>query len=174
MYLLLNSINWYESNSMPWIIALLIGVLTVITNLFISIYTRKTSITIAKQQITNSGLTQFRKQWIDNLTNSISLFVAKAEMISMLEFDDYENYDEHFQELSQMHYKIELLLNPLEEDHLELVCLIGQIRDIIHDEEMEDDKIENELDNLIAQLMKVAKTVLKREWNVVKNGNDRK
>lgn len=95
--------------------------------------------------------------------------VTKAEMIMQLDFDDNENYLEHFNELTQMQYKIELLVNPNEEDHMEIVRLIGDIRDAVHDEVV-DDEFEDEVDKLFEDLMKVTRGVLKREWNVVKKG----
>lgn len=125
---------------------------------------------IAKKQITNAGVTQFRQNWIDNLREAISAYIAKAEMISMLDYDDDENYFEHFKDLSRMQYKIELLLNPNEDDHKEVVNLISDIRDVIHEEDIEDDKLDKRIDDLIDRLLDVSKNVLKREWNVVKKG----
>lgn len=125
---------------------------------------------IARKQITNAGVTQFRQNWIDNLRDAISIYVAKAEMITILDFDDDESYLEHFKELSQMQHKIELLLNPNESDHQEIVTLINNIRDIIHDEEIDEKELDKKTDNYIDRLMEVTKRVLKREWNIVKKG----
>jgi len=46
---------------------------------------------IARKQIINTGVTQFRQKWIDNLRDAISLYIAKAEMISILDLDDEED-----------------------------------------------------------------------------------
>jgi len=104
---------------------------------------------IAKKQITSTGVTQFRQKWIDNLRDAISLYIAKAEMISMLDFDDDEKYFEHFKELSQMQYKIELMLNSSEKDHNEVIEYVGNIRDLIHDEEIHEDELDERLNELI-------------------------
>lgn len=125
---------------------------------------------VAKKQITNAGVTQFRQKWIDNLRDAISIYIAKAEMISMLDFDDDKTYFEHFKELSQMQYKIELMLNSSESDHADIVEIIGEIRDIIHDEDINEDELENNLGELILELVEVSKRVLKREWSIVKKG----
>jgi len=125
---------------------------------------------VAKQNRWNTGVTQFRQKWIDNLRDAISLFIAKAEMISMLDLDDEAYYD-HYEELSQMHTKVELLLNPIEDDHNELVEKMNEIRELIHDEITEDaDEFENMVDNKVKELLIISKRVLKKEWIVVKTG----
>lgn len=124
---------------------------------------------IARRQISNSGVTQFRQKWIDNVRDAISVFIAKAEVISMLDYDEDEAYFEHFKELSQMQHKIELFLNPQEEDHNEIVELLNDIREIIHEETI-DEKLEDKMYDKIQKLLNVSKRVLKREWNVVKKG----
>jgi hypothetical protein len=126
---------------------------------------------IAEKQIISSSITQFRQKWIDNLRDAISLFAAKAEMIAMLEPDEDEQYIAHFKELSMMEYKIQLMLNLEEKDHEELITLVEDIRELIHDEESyEDDAFDEILDEGIAELLEVSAKVLKREWNVVKQG----
>lgn len=145
-------------------------IFSLISQILIPILVAIVTYVIAKRQITNAGVTQFRQNWIDNLRDAISVYVSKAEMITILDFDDDKSYQEHFKELSQMQYKIELLLNPNESDHLEIVSLIRNIRDVIHDEEITDEKMDEQVDNLIDRLMDVTKKVLKREWNVVKKG----
>ncbi len=124
---------------------------------------------IAKKQIRGTGVTQFRQQWINNLTEAISLFIAKAEVISILDLDD-EDYTVHFKELSQTQHKIELMLNPKEKDHNELNEAIDIVRDLIHDEDLEDNELNEKMNEEIEKLLAVAKRVLKREWEVVKKG----
>jgi len=125
---------------------------------------------IAKKQIVNAGVTQFRQKWIDNLRDSISIFIAKAEMISMLDFEDNEAYFIHFKELSQMQYKVELMLNASESDHKEISTFMWEIRDLIHDEDINEKDLEFALDDTTEKLVNASKRVLKREWGVVKKG----
>jgi hypothetical protein len=91
-------------------------------------------------------------------------------MISMTDFDDDESYFESFKELSYSQHKIELMLNPKEDDHNDIVDSIDDIRDIVHDEKIDEDKMNEILDEKIEYLMKVSKRVFKREWERVKNG----
>lgn len=125
---------------------------------------------IAQKQIKNTGVTQFRQKWIDDLRDSISIYIAKAEVIAMLDFDNDELYFSHSKELFQMQYKIELMLNPFEIDHNKINDAIEDIRSIIHDRELKHDDATEILDKNISKLLKVSKEVLKKEWKVVKDG----
>lgn len=121
---------------------------------------------IAKRQITNAGVTQFRQKWIDNLRDSISKYVAQAETISMLELNDDISYFREFKELAQTQHKIELMLNREESDHSEIIGHISDIRDLIHENKIDQDKF----NEMIKALIGVSQDVLKREWKVVKKG----
>ena len=145
-------------------------VLGVLDKVLIPIIIAAITYIIAKKQITNSSITQFRQKWIDDLRNCISIYIAKAEMISMLDLNDDEQYFKHFKELSQMQNKIALMLNPLEKDHNQLIEITEEIRELIHDEDVDDEELEKRLDKKIAVLLDVSKIVLKKEWNVIKKG----
>jgi hypothetical protein len=70
-----------------------------------------------------------------------------------------------------MHTKVELLLNPTEDDHNELVAKMNEIRELIHEETTEaSDEFEDLVDEKIKELLTISKRVLKKEWIVVKNG----
>lgn len=119
---------------------------------------------IAKKQINNTGVTQFRQQWINSLRDTLSVFISKAEYIFITEDD--EKVDEAYRDMVEAQYKIELLLNPEEIDHNRVTSLLEEIRKIVFEE-----KIEEEIfDKKVSDLLKEAKKVLKREWIVVKQG----
>lgn len=128
----------------------------------------------SKRNNWNAGVTQFRQQWINNLRDALSLFIAKAETISMTDYHDDNLYFAHFTELSQSYNKVILLLNPNDPDYQAVLKQMDEIRQLIHSEEEE--KFENDaefqiyFDNQIAGLLKVSQIVLKREWNVIKKG----
>lgn len=119
---------------------------------------------IAKRQITNTGVTQFRQQWINTLRDTISIFISKAEYTIVQ--TDKEKIKEAFSELCLAQYKIEMLLNPQENDHNEIIKQIKEIRYLVYEEPEKEDKIWEEIDKLV----QLSKQVLKREWAVVKKG----
>lgn len=124
---------------------------------------------LSRRQIYNSGMMQSRQKWIDSVRDAISLFVAKAEVISMLDYEDDESYVQHFTELSQMQGKIQLYLNPNEADQLEVIELLDDVRELIHEENWTD-KVEEDLSEAIDELLEVSRKVLKREWKKVLKG----
>lgn len=123
---------------------------------------------IAKQQIINAGVTQFRQQWIEDLRESVSTFIAKAELIAMTDLEDDQNYMEHIQELSESQNRIELMLNPLEDEHNKIVEGLVAIRALIHDSKISDKKLAERLDANTVTLLSATKRVLKSEWLRVK------
>ena len=157
MYNLLATVVWYEY------------LLDLAGKIIIPLIIGYVSYNIARRQIVNSGITQFRQKWIDNLRDAISLFIAKAEAISTLDYEDDEAYVEHFTELSQMQSKIELFLNPKEDDQDKIMELMEDIREIIHEENWTND-VEKELERSIEELLEVSRRVLRREWRRVKEG----
>lgn len=126
---------------------------------------------IARKQLVNSGLTQFRQRWIDDLRDSISTFITEAEIISMLDMEDDEQYFEHFRELSRMSIRIALMLNPNEEEHNKVKSYVEKIRNIIHDDKISEKKLGQALNRNIEELLIASKLVLKKEWNRVKSNS---
>lgn len=126
---------------------------------------------IAKKQITNAGVTQFRQQWIDNLRNSVSDYLSAVDGIIF--YSVYVNH--HFdikqsdliKDLKMKQYKVLLLINPLEKDHIQLVELINEISKLIETPDAGNQKlIKTKIENLVNDMQKV----LKKEWEVVKKG----
>jgi hypothetical protein len=124
---------------------------------------------IAKNQIRNAGVTQFRQQWIENLRTSISDFIGKVEYLS-LEIKQNNRSDQTivdmYQDLIRLRYKIDLMLNPKEDDHKLIIEKIVTLRNGLYKPEISTTDIQNE----IASLTNTTKDVLKREWTVVKKG----
>ncbi|MFN8231155.1 MAG: hypothetical protein U0V03_09575 [Bacteroidia bacterium] len=124
---------------------------------------------IAKKQITNAGVTQFRQQWIDNLRNCISEYISKAEFLLLeikINNKNEQSLVDIYQDLIKLRYKIDLMLNPNEDDHKKIIEYLKNIRNGIYDNNVTAENIQTE----IAQLNEFTKTVLKKEWNVVKSG----
>ncbi|ESU28726.1 hypothetical protein FLJC2902T_13190 [Flavobacterium limnosediminis JC2902] len=138
-------------------------VITILTSILIPIIIGFITYIIAKKQIINTGVTQFRQQWINSLRDTISVFISRAEYTSIQE--NQEKIKEAFREIVEAEFKIELLLNPSEEDHNKLVEKMREIRDLIYFVPDNDT-----LDIHIEELLAITKKVLKREWNVVKSG----
>ena len=144
-----------------------ISALAAITALFAVIVGPRVSFKIAKRQISASTVTTSRRRWINDLRDAIADFNAKASMIYSLARNHHA--DEHsiprIEELVQLNYKIELLINPSEEDHAKIVKIVDHITASLRANEIGD-----ELDGNKKELISLAQKVLKREWERVKKG----
>jgi len=87
---------------------------------------------LAKRQLNSSNVNQFRQRWMEDFRSTVSLFIAKAETVSIIDLDDSESYMKHFQEFVQTQMKIELLLNYEDDDHSKFVKKLNELRGIIH------------------------------------------
>jgi hypothetical protein len=114
---------------------------------------------LAKRQLLSGNVLQFRQRWIDDLRNAISLFIAKAEMISMLDLNDDDAYFSHIMEFSQMQNKVELMLDLNKKDQQDISDIMNSIRENIHEDEIN----ETELNELINSLLETSRTVLNEE-----------
>lgn len=130
------------------------------------------SFRIAKRQISASTVTISRQRWINDLRDAIANFNAKASMIYGLAKNNYANKDSipRIEELVQLNYKIELLINPSEEDHAKIVKIVNHITASLSLAKVRANEIGNELDGNKEELISLAQKVLKREWKRVKKG----
>jgi hypothetical protein len=117
-------------------------------------------------QVRSAVLSKNRQAWINSLRDEISRFVASAHKLRsiprVIEVDSRaQQLIDVMENLYISKIKITLLINPLEPDHEELVCLISQIYEALKQPDVDVMTIEA---NLVAK----AQAVLKREWKQVK------
>ena len=152
-----------------------ISVLSALTALVAVIVGPIVSFKIAKRQISASTVTTSRQRWINDLRDAIADFNAKASMIYSLGINHYAN--EHsiprIEELVQINYRIELLINPSEEDHAKIVKIVDDITTSFMSAVAQKEKIGDELNGKQKELISLAQKVLKHEWERVKKGEPR-
>lgn len=103
-------------------------------------------------------ITNNRQEWINSLRNEITLFLGVVASTSPSEQPEDMNPDD-LKSLWNHSYKIELLINPKEEDHKELVELIREeISNLTTSKEV----------TLISDIISQSQKILKREWERVK------
>ena len=128
------------------------------------------SLWIAKRQIASSAevankqiIAPMRQAWINNLRDLVAELTGDTlhYFTAGHEFEGYKN----FQRLTFLESKIQLMLNPNEEDHQKLEEMMKALRRLQSGDEQGRDQF-------IAthpEVMKLARKVLKREWNRVKD-----
>jgi hypothetical protein len=127
---------------------------------------------IAKRQISASTVTTSRQQWINTLRDAISDFSAKASMIYCLAKNQYadEQSIPRIEGMLQLNYKIELLINPNEEDHAILAQLVTDIASSLMLAKVKKAEIDTDLDKKQAEIVSLSQKIFKREWERVKKG----
>lgn len=129
-----------------------------------------TTLYVARRQIINAGVTQFRQQWIDNLRNTLSDYCPIVRSIML--FWDPKNREENkaevlYKDFEQSRFKIKMLINPTERDHIELVRMI----DIIHKDTIDPLRVDLKVNKLLDELTECSQKIFKSEWERVKDGD---
>lgn len=117
------------------------------------------SLAVANKQI----IAPMRQKWINDLRDLIAE-LASDSLHYFRAGQDFEGY-KNFQRLTFLESKIQLMLNPNEEDHQKLEWMIGEMLKALQ-------RGEKGRDDFIAthpEVMKFSRQVFKREWNRVKD-----
>ncbi len=164
---------------MPWVVALLIGFLSLVVNILVHKNQQKIalkSLSIQSEQygqlIKKDILSKNRQEWINTLRDSVSNYLSSHELSKLIVKHDKKGkdtppeYRNEFKIWQSLEYKIKLLLNPEEEKSkkmIELMTLLNLSTDYYSDlKEAEYEKIKNEI-------IQLTQSILKEEWERVKS-----
>ncbi len=128
---------------------------------------------VAKRQIASALVTShkqiiapMRQAWINNLRDVLAELTSRAQHYYCAGFEERE--DSEYQHLSLLEHRIQLMLNPMEDDHNELERLIRKmITSLERGKEGDEDFCKSH-----TEIMAVSRRILKREWNVTKEKID--
>jgi hypothetical protein len=160
--------------NMPWIGAILIGILTVLANYIINIQIRKTNTESIDKQLINAReinqkdfnktvLSGNRQAWINDLRDIISKVLSKILSLSL---KGKITHDE-LQELIYLITKAELMLNP-EKDKLFIKSL--KELELCFIDIQREKKTFSDIEQFTSSVKKFTKRTLKTEWERVKRG----
>ncbi len=129
------------------------------------------SASIAENQIKASVVSVNRQTWINTLRDLISEYIALLADLSL----HPGKVVSQGKRVGLIFYKIRILLNPLEEDHVFFVKLISANMSMIRDfvKEQNQQKKEEIIVALVDQrdeIVSLTQAILKREWERVKQG----
>lgn len=136
---------WYEHKSTPWLVSIFIAVLSVVVNLIISYFTRKTSIRTVQDQIQSSvkiASHQFhatlnsknRQEWINDVRNCISEFVTQCRLLNMQFQEPVHTKEKRYilhEKVSLYRNKILLLLSPQIPQHANFLGKMNELLDAL-------------------------------------------
>jgi len=103
-----------------------------------------------------------RQAWINSLRDLLAELTSSALHYYVAGFE--ERTDKEYQRLTFLQSKVGLMLNPNEEDHQRLEELVGKMINSIQYERGKPD----EFPESHVQVTALSRTVLKREWHVIK------
>jgi hypothetical protein len=159
--------------------AAILGLISATTALVASVVGPVVTLTVAKRQFSATVLSGNRQKWIEALRDDL------AELISLLATglvvkskwkDKWEqgrgalNAEpallDKFERIVLTQARIQLLINPADEDHQRLSEAIDSAADRLRSEEATDTQTETDIRTIVA----LAQSILKREWQRVKLG----
>lgn len=114
-----------KSSNMPWVVALIIGILSALINIWVADRLKKSNEKNIDRQLSNAtelALAEFgatlgtknRQDWIDRLRESLSEFISLSAMINVEMSSDKPDNDKvkgHFQQMNYNKAKIAMLIN---------------------------------------------------------------
>ena len=144
-------------------ISALTALAAVVIGPFVTIY-------VAKRQIKANTITGYRQKWIDNLRDELASLIGTISTDGMLNASSVCTENEKinsFEKLLQISSRIELLLNPLEPDHAELLRLVRKACQTPSSSKATAQNVD-EQGQFMREMLDKSKEVLKREWERVK------
>jgi hypothetical protein len=116
------------------------------------------SLEVANKQI----IAPMRQVWINSVRDLVAELMSSAEHYFVAGFE--ERTDEEYRRLTYLEQKLQLMLNPKEEDHARLEQLIRKMVTALNTgKDGSNDFVASH-----REIVELSRQVLKREWNVVK------
>ena len=160
--------NRFFNDVLPWIVALIIGVLSALVNWQISKRHLQNSKELVKLEINASNISNKRQIWITELRDRISdLISIRLSLTYKIKYDkigDTKLYEipEYLGMISKV-TELELMLNPNESDSQLLIQNIRKFVEVTNNDFFE-------LSFETSSIIDITKRILKSEWERVKRG----
>lgn len=153
-----------ENKDIIPILSLIIAGLAVFVGPLISIIITKMTLRTNTATASKNLISPIRQQWINDLRNTIVELTAKSAHFAVAGTEDRK--DSEYYRITELEYKIRLLINPKESDHNRLVELIREMTNNLYSMKRENEvKFWEQNQEIIA----LSQKILKREWERVKN-----
>lgn len=159
-----------QSQDLSAITALAAVIISPVITIIVSSYQRRTSIDVTRMQITASTISTNRQDWINTLREIVAELQGVMAQIRMLSYQqsDAWHFDSRWDRLFVLQRKLELFLNPDEDDHKQLRIKVQMAISVLRcppSPEVQKDEAYSASDITAA-----TQAILKREWERVKAG----
>jgi len=151
-------------NNIAQIITAVIALVAVIVGPIVSIY-------VVRRQIRASVVSGNRQAWINNLRDAIADYLTKQAMVRIFNSESYADSSSlpRIEETVRLANRIELLVNPKESDHAELVVLIGKMTSTMNAQNEANKGFDVNAHS--RKIIELSQSIFKREWDRVKRGD---
>lgn len=186
------TIKWYDKTTSPWVIPSGIALLTVIVNIFISLYSQKIALTNVEKQIKSSlalAALQFdttlylknRQDWINEVRNSLSEFLTHSNLVNIELQEVTQNMTARkaiHEKLSLNRNKLRLALNPKIKEHEKLLESIGALMNVLDIHILNTNSQQRQYDNIdfmrkADKVIEDGRFVLYKEWDKIQKAKDK-
>ena len=125
------------------------------------------SIWVAQKQARVSVLSGNRQAWINSLRDQIAEFISVLAVMHSANWTSRtdKDYDDEFKRILLLSFKVQLMLNPEEEDHKKLSDLLIAAQTTLSSAEGNNS---TEGAKITCDIVPLAQSILKREWVRVK------
>ena len=149
-------------NELVLILSLIVAALAVFVGPIISYVIAKRQIASSLAASHKQIIAPMRQAWVNSLRDVLAELTSSALHYYCTGFEERE--DSEYRHLTLLEHRIQLMLNPREDDHRELEQLIRKmISSLERGREGGDAFTESH-----TEVMGLSRRILKREWNVVK------
>ena len=134
---------------------------------------------MTRAQIRATVVSSNRQRWIETLRDLVAAFCAQAVVAAPIRAKIFGEKGillstdtvtlEKIEEVVRTFTKIQLMINPLETDHQELVAVLTRIVATLRSTPL-DAALETSIDELVEEVVRRSQAILKREWARVKIG----
>lgn len=187
-----STIKWYDKTTAPWVISSGIALLTVMVNIFISLYSQKIALTNVEKQIKTSlelAALQFdttlylknRQDWINEVRNSLSEFLTHCNLVNIELQEPTQNMAARkaiHEKLSLNRNKLRLALNPKIDEHEKLLESIGALMKVLDLHILNTNSQQRQYDNVefmrkADRVIEDGRFVLYKEWDKIQRAKDK-
>lgn len=146
------------------ILSLIVAGLAVFVGPFISLIITKRQINSSTRISEKQIISPIRQVWINELRMIIAEIASKSAHYWAAGYEDRK--DSEYYRITELEHQLKLYLNPKENDHLELMEKVNKMTNDISASNYKDDE---KFWNAHNDVMEISQTILKREWERVKN-----
>eukprot|EP01093_Parvamoeba_rugata_P002527 TRINITY_DN13108_c0_g1_i1.p1 TRINITY_DN13108_c0_g1~~TRINITY_DN13108_c0_g1_i1.p1 ORF type:complete len:156 (-),score=30.54 TRINITY_DN13108_c0_g1_i1:61-528(-) len=153
---------------MPWIVALIIGLLSVLANYIIANQLRKTTKENLNTEYKATIASKNRQDWINEVRHTLTEFLSSALFLSNIDHTEIDENNRFLEKLISSKSKLELLVNDSKTEQKDLLNSVENLLTLVTNDG-KDPNFATKVRNSRNQTIKVARVLFNIHWKKIKN-----